>query len=89
MPESGGDTVLHHALLMDYDLGTLVIDPEDEEQYRMGPIKRGLGKESANSLNIKTEIVHLLAQKAGADPHLQNQHKISAMDIAKGCNQGR
>lgn len=85
LPDSGGDTILHLALLMDYDVGRPAIDPDDPEQYELRTIRKALSKESTKSLRIKTEILHLLVQKAGADPKVQNHHKISAFDIIKSC----
>jgi len=85
VPEAGGDTVLHHAVLMDYDQRRSAIDPGEEGQYEFRTIKKALSKESAESLKIKTEIVQLLVAGAGADPDVRNQHKITARNIAKNC----
>jgi len=82
-PEPAGNTVLHHALLMDFETGTQLIDLDDSDQNDMKLIKKALAKESSKSLNVKAEVMHYLCVKGAGDASLSNHYQITPHDIAK------
>ena len=82
-PEPAGNTVLHHALLMDFETGHQMIDLDESDQNDMKVIKKALAKESSKSLRVKAEVMHYLCVKGGGDAKLPNHYQITAQDIAK------
>ena len=62
---------------------------DDYEKIDMKTIKKHLAKEGANSSKIKTEVVKLLVQKAGANPNVKNNHDHTALQIAKNLKESR
>lgn len=81
--ESTGNTILHLALLLDYEKKQIPIDLELEENNEPKTIKQAFNKESAKSMEVKFEVVKILVQQAGSDPCIRNRYGLSAIEVAQ------
>ena len=85
MKKDCGDTILHFALLMDFDLKRLLVSYADlaAHKYSLSAIKKVMSKESHHSLEIKCKVVQILLGIAKANPRIPNAFGVTAFDIAK------
>ena len=87
-----GNTILHSAVLMDYERGCQLIrlgevkveqdgtgGQEIEMRVEMKVIKKAIGNEGKESSKTKIQIIKLLVQKGFADPNVKNNHGHTAL----------